>query len=174
MQTTAKHQPRASRAQHKPSRFVRAPAICAAVASSSYTLSRPLQPPRYASSARRGLSALNGRHSPSTRLQTTTRTKGLRSVVVAATSYQHEAAKHGDNGGIAATSALRLVAGDDEAAAKLMRAAARVRGGAGASRSPKGRPGAPREGSGGKVHAAPPALLRLPKEGAGGQGGSIH
>jgi hypothetical protein len=104
----------------------------------------------------------------SARLQTTT-TKGLRSI--AATSYQHEAAGHGDDGGIAATtSALHLVAADDE-----LRAAARVRGGA--PRSPKGRPDKPREGSGGaggKVHATPPTLLRLPKEGAGGQGGSIH
>jgi hypothetical protein len=102
-------------------------------------------------------------------LQTTT-TKGLRSV--AATSYLQEAAGHGDNGGgiAAATSSLHLVAGDDD-----LRAAARVRGGA--PRSPKGRPGAPREGSGGaggKVHATPLTLLRLPKEGAGGQGGSIH
>ena len=137
------------------------------MASSSYTLSLPLlQLPRYASSARLGLSALN-RASPSARLQTA---KDLRSV--AATSYQHEAAGHGDNGGIAATtSALHLVAGDD-AAAELMRAAARVRGGA--PRSSKGRPDKPREGSGGKVHAAPPTLLRLPKEGAGDQGGSIH
>jgi hypothetical protein len=105
----------------------------------------------------------------SARLQTTT-TKGLRSV--AATSCQHEvAAGHGDDGGIAATtSALHLVAADNE-----LRAAARVRGGA--PRSPKGRPDKPREGSGGaggKVHATPPTLLRLPKEGAGGQGGSIH
>jgi len=139
------------------------------MASSSYTISLPLQLPQCASSARIGLGAPS-RPSPSARLQTTT-TKGLRSVK--ATLYLHEAAGHGDNGGgiAATTSALHLVAGDDD-----LRAAARVRGGA--PRSPKGRPGAPREGSGGaggKVHAAtPPTLLRLPKEGSGGQGGSIH
>ncbi|KAG0522699.1 hypothetical protein BDA96_07G060100 [Sorghum bicolor] len=143
---------------------------------SSSSLSLPLQLPRSApSSARLGQGTPGYRPSPSAggRLPTTT-TKGLR-FVAATSSYQHEAAGHGDSGIVVATGALHLVAAGDDGDELLRGAAVRVRGGA--PRSPKGRPGTPREGSGGaggKVNAAPPTLLRLPKEGAGGQGGSIH
>lgn len=146
-----------------------------ASSSSSYTLSHPLQLPRYASSSARLGQAAGAPYSrplltSAGCLQTTNSARGgLRSV--AATSYQREAQGHGDNG-MAAASALRHPVVADDAALVAELRAARVRG---APRSPKGRPGEPREGSGGKVHAAAPTtLLRQPKEGSGGQGGSIH
>ncbi|RLM62305.1 PH domain leucine-rich repeat-containing protein phosphatase 1-like [Panicum miliaceum] len=104
--------------------------------------------------------------------------------VAAAASYHEEASGYAGAGddGIAAATSVALHQVDDAAAAAELRAARTV---GRAPQPPKGRPGKPKEGGGGKVHAAPttsaakrvpraPAPPGLPKEGSGGQGGKIH
>jgi len=105
--------------------------------------------------------------------------KGLKSVVVASSYHQDEAAGHGDNNSIAATGLLHHV--DNEVAPPELRA-----GGGALWSSPKGRPaGPPREDDGSdKINgaAAPTFATRargptppgLPAEGSGGNGGRKH
>ncbi|CAL5008156.1 unnamed protein product [Urochloa decumbens] len=138
------------------------------MASSSSSLSLPLQLPRYgASSSRVRLRALHRSSLPSVQLRQPAR--GLRTM--AAVSYHDEAAGQGDDTIAATTSTLSLrQVVDDASVAAELRAARAV-----------GRAGKPKEGgggNGGKIHpvtmSAAKLALRLPKEGSGGQGGSIH
>ncbi|RLN03404.1 PH domain leucine-rich repeat-containing protein phosphatase 1-like [Panicum miliaceum] len=153
--------------------------------SSSSSLTLPLQLLRYGtSSSHVGLRRPLYRPSPpSIRLLAA---RGLRPVAAVA-SYHDEAsggcAGAGDDGIVAAATSVGLhQVADDAAAAAELRAARCV---GRAPQPPKGRSGKPKEGGGGKVHAAPPTAAAkpvprapappgLPKERSGGQGGKIH
>ena len=155
----------------------------AAAASSLLTL--PLQLLRYGtpSSSRVGLRAHHPPSPPSVRLRAA---RGPRPIAAAAASYHDDASGcgAGDDDGIAAATSVALLhqVDEDAAAAAGLRAARPV---GCAPQPPKGRAGKPKEGGGGKVHAAPtssaakrtpraPAPAGLPKEGSGGQGGKVH
>ncbi|CAD6266055.1 unnamed protein product [Miscanthus lutarioriparius] len=147
----------------------------------SSSLSSPLHLPRYTpsslSTCRLGPGTVY-QHSPYStgRMQPS---KGLKSVAVASSYHQDEAAGHGDNNSIAATGLLHHV--DNEVAPPELRA-----GGGALWSSPKGRPASPpREDDGSdKINgaAAPTFATRargptppgLPAEGSGGNGGSKH
>ncbi|CAO2164244.1 unnamed protein product [Urochloa humidicola] len=142
------------------------------MASSSSSLSLPLQLLRTGtSSSPIGLRSVY-RPSPSTRLRLPV-ARGLRPI--AAVSYNDEAAGHGGDAIAAATSVLLRQVDGNAVAAELR--AARTPGRRG-PQAPKGRPaGKPKEGgggNGGKIHAVPVASLRKPKEGSGGQDGSTN